>query len=127
MPLGTGDQGPEPGVADGGIVVAGEEPVLSADGYSLEGALGGIVVDVQKALFGVAVERFPLVKRVADRLGHGTSGQHSFLFRVEPLFDLRQDRLASRLASLTDDLVIASERSSPPLRIKCSDLYPAFV
>ena len=57
MAFATGDQRPEPGVVLGRRVVAGEEPVLAADGHALQRPLAGVVVDVQEALRGVRRER----------------------------------------------------------------------
>ena len=55
MAFGAGDKAVE---GRGGLsrpVVAGEEPVLAADGHALEGAFGGVVVDVQPAVLRVPV------------------------------------------------------------------------
>ena len=40
------DQRPQPRGGSAGVVIAGEEPVLAADGDALERTLGGVVVDV---------------------------------------------------------------------------------
>ena len=63
VPFGTFDERVEPGRAVAGGVVAGEEPVFSADGDRLHRALGGVVVDLQVASLDVAIERCPLVFR----------------------------------------------------------------
>lgn len=47
-------------------VVAGEEPVLAADGHAFERPLAGVVVDVEIALRHVGGERLPLVLGVGD-------------------------------------------------------------
>ena len=46
-------------------VIAGEQPVLAADRHAFERPLGCVVVDVQPAGLAVAIERFPLVERIA--------------------------------------------------------------
>jgi hypothetical protein len=44
VPLGAADQGPQPRVARGRVVVSGEQPVLPADGHAFQRPLGRVVV-----------------------------------------------------------------------------------
>lgn len=73
-----GEERPQPRVVLGGRVVAGEEPVLAAEGDPLEGPLAGVVVDVEKALRHVDVESGPLVLGVGDRGAHGAAREDDF-------------------------------------------------
>lgn len=57
--LGALDQGVDDGGALAAGVGAGEEPVLTADGERPDRAFGGIVVDLQIAMVGIAGERGP--------------------------------------------------------------------
>lgn len=57
--LGRLDQGVDDGGAFAAGVGAGEEPVLAADGEWPDRAFGGIVVDLQIAMVGIAGERRP--------------------------------------------------------------------
>ena len=51
------------------------------------GALDGVVVDLQPAVIEIAIERDPVVERVADRLRQWTLGRHLGQVRLDPLFE----------------------------------------
>jgi hypothetical protein len=57
----------------GGVFAAGlgteEQEVFTGDGDAAQTAFGGIVVDRQTAITGVARERVPSGRRILDRLG----------------------------------------------------------
>ena len=46
------------------LVAAKEHPVIAADRHTADGALGGVVVDLQVPVFGVAGERRPVLEGV---------------------------------------------------------------
>lgn len=100
---GRGDQGPPSRGGAAGVVVAGEEPVLAADGDALQRPFGGIVVDVEEAFTGVGVECVPLVENVGKRLAHGTARQDDRALGIELSLDLAEDRV--RLPQLLNDLL----------------------
>jgi hypothetical protein len=89
MAVGAGEQGVEAGVAVACVVVAGEEPVFSAQGDRFHRALGGVIVDVQIAFFAVAIECIPLDLHVLHRQRDGASRQHELFFRVKPGVDFQ--------------------------------------
>jgi len=91
MAFGAGDEAVERGGALGRFVVAGEAPVLAADPHPPQGAFGGVVVDVEEALRGVDVQCLPLVKHVADGLGHRAARQDQLLLGVQPGLERRQN------------------------------------
>ncbi len=106
--VGAGDQTVEAGVACTGLVVTGEEPVLAADVDPLQGAFGGVVVDVQEAFVSVPAECGPLVEGVSDGLAHraawedhraGTEGG-------EPDVDLLEDRAALLMSQVATGIVV---------------------
>ena len=71
--------------------------VFPAHRHAAERAFGHVVVDAQPGIRRIDNQRRPLVQRVADGLGDGTSGQHLRLLRNEPQADLLQDWRRLRL------------------------------
>ena len=63
----AGDQGQDRGSGVAALFAADEEPVLATDGDSTQHAFGGVVVDGELAVVGVAEQGVPLIQRVTDR------------------------------------------------------------
>ena len=87
----TGDQRQDRGGGVAALFAADEEPVFATDGDSSQHTFGGVVVDSELAVVGVAAEGVPLVQRVADRQRDRALGQHLLLLLVEPGAELGQD------------------------------------
>ena len=72
--------------------------IVPAHRDTTQGALAGIIINAQASITGVHHQRRPLVQRIANGLGDGTSGQDLCLLLDEPQADLLQDRRGLRLA-----------------------------
>jgi hypothetical protein len=66
--LGRGDQTVEDRVPAAALVAGGEEPVLPADGDPAQRSLGGVVVDCEVAVLGVAPQGLPPEPSIAEGL-----------------------------------------------------------
>lgn len=79
-------------------VRSGEERVFAAKGHDTQGALGGIVVDLEVAILCIASESAPAREGVADRRsGIGLAGEHAEL-RLHPGAQVCERWLCSGLA-----------------------------
>ena len=61
-------------------------------------ALDGVVVDLQPTIIEIAIERRPVVERVADRLRQWTLGWHLGKVRLEPRLQCAEKWRRSLLA-----------------------------
>src|SRR5579872_4424490 len=83
----------ESGVDLSGVVGADEEPVLAADGFAAQRALGAVIVDGQATVVEKPFERRALVARVADRLGRGRLVEGVLDLALAPFEEGGDDRL----------------------------------
>ena len=98
--LGGFDQGVDGGGAFAAGVGAGEQVVLAAQGQGPDGALGGVVVDLQAPVIEIARQGLPAPAGIADGAGQlalaGELGQRA----VEEGGQLVDDRTGAGLADL---------------------------
>ena len=69
------DQAVDDGCAVATGIGAGEEPVFPAEGDAAQGVFSAVVVDLQAAVLGIAGQRRPVGRGVADRLGKAALGR----------------------------------------------------
>ena len=70
-------------------IAAGEEPVLSAQGYGPDGVLGGVVGDLQPAVVDIGRQRIPARSRIADGTGEFALARQQLQLLVEPVGQCR--------------------------------------
>ena len=101
--LGGLDEGVGRGGASSAFIRSGEEIVFAAQGNAAQGALGGIVVDLQPAVVEVASQGRPACEGIAHGAGEFGLGRELGSGDVEPgpqLVDRRASSLPACLPSL---------------------------
>ena len=74
VPLARRDEAQQHGRRLAAMVAAEERPVATPNRYAPVRSLGGAIVDLQIAVFQIAVQRLPLIQRVPNRPCHFASG-----------------------------------------------------
>ena len=92
MIFGAVDHAVEDSSGTSAPVAAHKQVVLPANGNASQFALGGVVVDIEVAIFDVSDQGLPLVEGVLDGVADGTLGQDVPVLRVELFFHLSEDR-----------------------------------
>ena len=95
-------------------LAAGEQPVLASEHDRPQRLLGAVVVDLERAILGVARQRRPVVARVRDGLPERALRQRlsaSVEIAAEPCQDRRERALALAVALRASSVL--SRRSSP--------------
>lgn len=88
---GVFQQGVQDGSALTCVLAADKEPVALAHGGRAEGVFEVVVVDLDAAVGGVAVETLPECEGVGDGFAHGVAGKNLALEFEEGLMDFAED------------------------------------
>lgn len=83
------------------LVGAREQPVLAPDGNTAQQALGGIVVDLEAAVVGIAGQRRPAGARIADGDREVEAAGQLWSGRVEPPTERIEQRSGPGLARVS--------------------------
>ena len=106
--FGGGEHGVHDGRTDGGLVIAGEEEVLSPQSQGPDGILDAVVVNAVSAVQHIATEAWQKGKGIDKGSGHLCLGNDNTGSRIHPPLEVLDDGVRFLLAALLDGIVVQS-------------------